>query len=108
MRQVRPQASQHVEVIEAPELTRQDQGRGLGEAQDELDLACPEIGVKLAEWDAGQHRRVDRDRKLAPVRQLDSNDIIGPEPEPGQMRRKPLGTQEIRAVVESHPAVDDR
>jgi len=64
--------------------------------------------VKLAEWDAGQHRRVDRDRKLAPVRQLDSNDIIGPEPEPGQMRRKPLGTQEIRAVVESHPAVDDR
>src|SRR5215469_9824319 len=51
MRQVWPQPPQHVEVIEAPELPGQDQGRGLGEAQDKLDLASPEIGVKLAEWD---------------------------------------------------------
>jgi hypothetical protein len=108
MRQVRPQPRQHVEVIEAPELPRQDQGRGLGEAQNEFDLASPEIGVKLAEWDAGQYRRVDRDRELVPVRQLDRNDVVGPEPEPDEMRRQPLGAPEIRAVAELHPAVDDR
>src|SRR6516164_2982769 len=108
MREVRPQPPQHVEVIEAPELPRQDQGRSLGEAQDELDLASSEIDVELAEWDAGQHRRVDRDRELAPVRQLDRNDIIGPEPEPDEMRRQPLGAPEIRAVAQSHAAVDDR
>src|SRR6516164_9166852 len=106
MREVRPQPPQHVEVIEAPELPRQDQGRSLGEAQDKLDLASPEIGVKLAEWDAGQHRRADRDRELAPVRQLDRYDIIGPEPD--EMPRQPLGASEIRAVAELHPAVDDR
>src|SRR6516164_8483199 len=108
MRQVWPQPSQHVEVVEASELPRQNQRRGLGEAQDKLDLPSPEIGVKLTELDTCQHGCVDRDRELAPVRQLDRDDIIGPETELDEVRRQPLGAAVIRAVAQSHAAVDDR
>jgi hypothetical protein len=38
-----------------------------------------------------------RDRELAPLRQLDRDDIIGPEPELDEVRRQPLGAPVIRA-----------
>ena len=81
-RQFRAQPGQHLEVVEAAKPARQDQRRGFGEAENELDLAGAEIAVELAERDAGQHRRIERDGELAPVRQLDRDDIVGPSPSP--------------------------
>jgi hypothetical protein len=64
--------------------------------------------VELTERDASQHRRVDRDRELAPVRQLDRDDLVSPKPEPYEMSRQPLGASEIFTIAEPHAAIDDR
>ena len=102
------QPGQHLKMIEAAKFPGQDQRRCLDEIQDELDLTSAEIGVKLAERDPGEHRRVERDRELAAVRQLDCDDIVGAKPEAEQMRRQTLGAPVIFGKAEPHPPVGDR
>ena len=64
--------------------------------------------MKLAERYPSQHCRIDRNRKLAPIRQLDRDNIVDPEPEGNEMGREPLGATIILAVPQPYPRIDDR
>jgi hypothetical protein len=61
-------------------------------------LAAAKVAVKLAERYPRQHRRIDCNRELASIRQLDRDDIVDAEPKRDEMGRQPLGAAIILAA----------
>ena len=78
--ELRPQLGDHRGVIEALMHVRDHDCSCTRELEDELNFLPAEAMMKLAERDAGTHRRVDRHGKIDAVRKLYCDDVVTREP----------------------------